>query len=184
VKTRLASELGAESALAIYRGLGERVMAAVATIPSCAIVVAYTPDGSHDVIREWLGSSPKLRPQSNGDLGERMSAAITDALAEGAQRVVVIGTDCPGLTAATVVDAFSRLDTADLVLGPATDGGYYLIGMTRAHAQLFERIPWSSDQALSATLTRAKRLGLRIALLDEMHDVDTADDWERWKCGQ
>jgi rSAM/selenodomain-associated transferase 1 len=176
VKTRIAAMLGERRALEIYRELAEGVVEGVRDA-AASIVVAYTPAGAGSLLSDWLGSALRYEPQSGGDLGDRMSAAIARRLAEGATRVIVIGTDCPELNAATVAAALATLDTADVVFGPALDGGYYLIGMRRLHDILFRGIPWSSDQTLAVSLERAAAAGLRAALLPLMRDIDTADDW-------
>jgi rSAM/selenodomain-associated transferase 1 len=156
------------------------VVAAVQLPGSYSVTVAYTPPGAEPLMRRWLGTSMALRPQSDGDLGERMAIAVADAFSAGARRVVVIGTDCPDVTAGVVEEAFTRLDAADVVLGPAGDGGYYLIGMSRLHRELFEGIPWSSSDTLRATLEQARARGLSVALLEERRDIDTAADWRAW----
>ena len=180
MKTRLAAEVGDPTALAIYRRLAEQVLAAVRMEADYSITVAYAPGSAGRAVREWLGTSVALRPQSGGNLGARMAGAIADAKSSGAQRVVVIGTDCPEVTAAVVKEAFDRLGGVDVVLGPATDGGYYLIGMARLHSMLFEDVPWSSPETLRITLELARGAGLSIALLEERRDVDTVDDWRAW----
>jgi uncharacterized protein len=180
VKTRLAAELGAEEALSIYSDLAERIIAAVRRADSYDVTVAYTPPRAESLMRTWLGPSVALRPQSEGDLGERMATAVADLLAAGASRVVLIGTDCPDVTADVVEEAFARLDTADVVLGPAGDGGYYLVGMSRLHRPLFDRIPWSAADTLRSTVERASAHGLSVALLEELRDIDTAADWRAW----
>jgi hypothetical protein len=131
-------------------------------------------------MRDWLGTEVALRPQISGDLGARMAGAIADAISAGADRVVVIGTDCPQVTAAVVQEAFDRLEAADVVLGPAADGGYYLIGMAQPHSLLFENVPWSSPDTLRTTLQSARAAGLSVALLEKRRDIDTADDWRAW----
>ena len=180
VKTRLAAGLGDVAALGIYRRLADQVISAVRASDSYSIIVAYTPAAAEHAMREWLGPSIVLRSQASGDLGARMAGAIGDALAAGAERVVVIGTDCPDLDAQVVETAFRQLASSDAVLGPATDGGYYLIGMSRLHPELFDDIPWSAPDTLRVTLERARASGISIALLDERHDIDTADDWRAW----
>ncbi len=180
VKTRLAAEVGDDAALRTYRTLAEQVIAAVSTPATYSVTVAYTPPDAGPAMRDWLGPAVTLRPQSGGDLGIRMAAAIADAISGGAGRVVAIGTDCPDVTADVVAEAFTRLGAADVVLGPASDGGYYLIGMSRPHRALFEGVPWSSAETLRATLARARAGGLSVALLDERRDVDTAEDWRAW----
>lgn len=98
----------------------------------------------------------ELRRQAPGDLGCRMLDALQTSFADGFQRAVVMGTDCVALDRAIVCEAFEQLAIADLVVGPAADGGYYLIGMKRAHPLLFEVIPWSTDRVLGATLAKAE----------------------------
>jgi rSAM/selenodomain-associated transferase 1 len=180
VKTRLAAELGAPLALAIHRYLGCRTARAVRRLQHHRVIVHYTGNDGAASVGAWLGNDLPMRPQVDGNLGERMTAAIRVALAEGASRVVIVGTDCPSLDSAAIEAAFRALDSADVVLGPATDGGYYLIGMSGPHPSLFENVPWSSPETLRVTLERARELGLSVAMLDERRDVDTADDWRDW----
>lgn len=184
VKTRLAADVGTERALTIYRELGGRVLEGVRGLPDCELVVAYTPEGGGETVREWLGGDVRLEPQSGDDLGARMLAAITQRTREGAERVVVIGTDCPSVDGDVVEHAFARLDSADVVLGPATDGGYYLIGMTRPRPEIFRDVPWSSPETLAITLERAEAHGLSVALLEERRDIDTIEDWRAWRAGR
>lgn len=176
VKTRLASELGAARALAIYRELTERVVRATQQSADC-VVIAYAPSDAGRAMHAWLGGAPEYAPQGDGDLGDRMQHAFTSRLALGAQRVVLIGTDCPTITADTVAAAYAALDEADVVFGPALDGGYYLIGAREVHDVLFRAVPWSSARTLAVSLDRAHEAGLRVALLPPMRDIDTAADW-------
>jgi uncharacterized protein len=179
VKTRLAAGVGPEAALGIHRELGT-LAAAAARAADCRVRVAYTPEDGGAAVRDWLGDLGEMVPQTRGDLGARLATATRDAFAAGAARVVVIGSDCPALTAARVDEAFDRLEAADVVLGPASDVGYYLIGLTRPRPELFAGIPWSSPDTCQATLAAAAGAGCRVALLDELSDVDTAEDWRRW----
>jgi rSAM/selenodomain-associated transferase 1 len=180
VKTRIAAELGSLEALEIYRTLAAQTIAAARSGTNYCVTVAYSPRDAEGVMRDWLGASLSLRPQRDGDLDARMAATIDDEFARGAHRVVVIGTDCPGLTSTHIENAFARLEKWDVVLGPATDGGYYLIGMTRPLPELFEDVPWSSPETLRVTVERARQRELRISLLEELADIDTADDWRAW----
>ncbi len=179
VKTRLAAGMGDRRALEIYRELAEGVVAAVRGT-TAEIVVAYAPPTAADAMRAWLGSDLAYEPQVEGDLGERMAAAISSRLTAGAGRVVVIGADCPAVDAGVVARAFHALDDYDVVLGPAEDGGYYLVGTRSAHAALFRDIPWSSDRTLEVTLERIAQAALRCQLLDTLRDVDTAPDWRAY----
>lgn len=124
-------------------------------------------------------SRVKSFPQAPGDLGERLFSGLLRAMGTF-DRVAAIGSDHPELRAETVVDAFDRLTTADVVLGPTTDGGYYLVGVRRDRLDraLFSGIPWSTEAVLETTLRRCDELGLRVELLPEGRDVDVPEDLE------
>lgn len=184
VKTRIAADLGQQAALDIYRELGRNTVHAARAVRDCTIVVQYTPLGSEAGLVAWLGSDVLLQPQTEGDLGARMSSAIDAAVHRGARHAVVIGTDCPSLDTAILGAAFDALATTDVVIGPATDGGYYLIGVTQSRPALFTGIPWSSTDTLGATLAAASAAGLGVALLDTRSDIDTAADWQRWSASR
>lgn len=184
VKTRLAREIGEAAALEAYRALGTAVLGAVGRLGDCDLTVAFTPADREGPVRAWLGPAPRYEPQLEGDLGARMLSAIAGRFAAGAATVLLIGTDCPDLDPELLETAFARLDRADAVLGPAADGGYYLVGMKRPIPELFEGIPWSSPATLSATLARAGAAGVSVALLDERRDIDTAADWRAWRAAQ
>jgi rSAM/selenodomain-associated transferase 1 len=161
--------------------MGSRVVGAVRALPACDTVVAFTPADGRPLLEAWLPDGVGYEPQDDGDLGARMAAAIARAHGRGAGKVVVIGTDCPDLTADTVEEAFARLDTADVVLGPALDGGYYLVGVRRPTPEIFAGVPWSAADTLAVTLERARAAGLSVALLAPLRDVDTAADWAAWQ---
>jgi rSAM/selenodomain-associated transferase 1 len=175
VKTRLAAGIGAPRALAVYRALTELVLHAVQGAAS-RVVVCYAPHGAGQAMRAWLGAQVEYAAQAAGDLGQRLLAAIVSESRLGASAIVVIGTDCPAVTSDIVRQAFAALKHADVVIGPAIDGGYYLIGMREPHAELFREIPWSSAQTLTATMERASSSGLRVAVLEAFRDIDTVND--------
>ena len=181
VKTRLAREIGDAAAVQAYRELGAAVLGAAGRLGDCDLMVAYTPADQEGRMRAWLGPAPGYEPQLEGDLGARMLGAIAARFSAGAGKVLLIGTDCPEVDPALLETAFARLDRADAVLGPAADGGYYLVGMKRPIAELFQGIPWSSPATLSATLARAAAAGVSVALLDQRRDIDTAADWRAWR---
>lgn len=176
VKTRLASETGQARALEIYRALTEHVLAAVQRV-GARVIVAYTPADAGPVMRAWLGASVTHEPQADGDLGTRMAAAFASRVADGAERVVIVGTDCPTMTRETITAALTALDDADVAFGPALDGGYYLIAARALHDTLFRDVPWSSASTLDVSLARARDAGLRVTLLTPMRDIDTIEDW-------
>jgi rSAM/selenodomain-associated transferase 1 len=129
-----------------------------------------------DAFPEW-----SVQPQVDGNLGQRMAASFDRAFAQGARSVVLTGSDIPGLNSTLVRQAYEALETVDLVLGPAADGGYYLIGMHAPHRPLFEGIPWSSDRVLVETVGRAHAQGLQVAYLPELYDVDSPAEYRRWR---
>lgn len=181
VKTRLARSLGRDGApehdraAAIYRRMGRAVVNAVAEAPA-TVTVCYDPPGAETEMREWLGSAAaRYLPQGAGDLGERMSRMFARAFEE-AVRAAVIGTDTPAVGAATVARALAALDTADIVLGPSRDGGYYLMALREPRPELFEGIEWSTESVLAETVARAGGAGLRVTFLKVETDVDTAAD--------
>ena len=177
VKSRLAVTVGDERALAIYRSLAEHTVA-VARASRLEVCVAFTPRDALADMRRWLGDGLRQEAQSDGDLGDRMATAMTREFARGAARVVVVGTDCPALTAAIVQAALAALDTADVVYGPTADGGFYLVGARAAHPSLFRDVPWSAADTLQVALARADDAGLSVALLPQLRDVDTEADWQ------
>ncbi len=133
--------------------------------------------GTESLMRRWLGPNYSYKVQEGGDLGDRMFYAFEEELRICAQRVVLIGTDIPRLSASVLERAFQELLSHDLVLGPAADGGYYLIGLNRRpHRALFTGIPWGSREVLKSTLNIAKKLGLSVALLETLRDVDEPKD--------
>jgi len=121
-----------------------------------------------------------VRHQQGADLGERLSSAFAELLAGPGDRAVVMGSDCPDLGPAVLGEAFAALGDRDLVLGPARDGGYYLIGLRRPAARLFEGVSWGTDQVLAQTLERAERLGLEVARLAALDDIDSPEDLVRF----
>jgi rSAM/selenodomain-associated transferase 1 len=182
VKSRLAAGVGEVEALAVYHELLGITRGAVLAAETPATVwladtVGTEPTASES--KEWAGIATRCQPA--GDLGTRMAAAFDAAFATGAGRIAIIGTDCPGLRASHLTQAFAQLENADVVLGPATDGGYYLLGLRQPVPALFQNKAWSTNSVLAATVADAQRLGLRVALLPELRDVDTAADLAAWR---
>lgn len=174
-KTRLARDVGEARALRIYRALGSRA-AEVVRRTQRRVVVYFTPDDAEAELRSWLGDHGlEFRPQGDGDLGKRMAAAF-EACLPGATAVCIVGTDIPGITPSTFGDVFAALAAQDVVLGPAEDGGYYLIGLTEARPALFDDVPWSTDAVFDVTAQRAIAEGLSVAVIDRLADVDTESD--------
>ncbi|HLT07870.1 MAG TPA: TIGR04282 family arsenosugar biosynthesis glycosyltransferase [Cyclobacteriaceae bacterium] len=172
VKTRLATTIGDAKALATYQLLLKHTHEQVALLDA-AVFVYFDKEIDPNYL---LHPRYKGAIQATGDLGQRMKTAIVEVRTSGYQRVLVIGSDCPGLQVSILQEAFSQLLNHDLVLGPAKDGGYYLIGMKKTHQELFADIPWSSADVLSKTLAIAKSLHLHVFLLPTLTDVDVYED--------
>lgn len=179
VKTRLAAELGAQRATEIYRALAETQLRRIPT--AWRTEIHFAPADAAEEMRAWLGSPHVFRAQSGGDLGARLAAGFAAAFTESAAPVIAIGGDCPELDAACLERAADALRRADLVLGPANDGGYYLIGLNRPTPQLFEQIEWSSPRVLTQTLARAAQSELRCELLETKTDIDDAASWAEFE---
>lgn len=179
VKTRLAADIGAEQALAIYRQLLAHTRAVAAPLEVHKTVWLAETTTAPEQAADWLGY--EQLPQPPGDLGQKMQTAFAHDLARGAAKVVIIGTDCPGLSTAHLTEAFAALDTHDVVLGPAADGGYYLLGLKRLHPELFHNKPWSTATVRTETEADAARLHLRLHRLPELTDIDTGADLRAWQ---
>ncbi len=177
-KTRLIPALGAEGAAALYRRMATEVAAEAGRLVRTGLghVALVEPPERVAAAGRWLGSPWQTRAQAAGDLGARLAAAFDDAFAAGAERVVAIGTDCLDLDADLLGLALDRLADHDAVVGPATDGGYYLLGLSRPVASCFEQIPWSTSETLRVTRARLAAAGCTVAELLELRDLDTPDD--------
>jgi rSAM/selenodomain-associated transferase 1 len=178
VKTRLAAAIGADEATRVYRRLAERQLAAIP--PDWPVEVHFAPSDARDEMRAWLGPRPALFAQAEGDLGARLTHAVADTFTRHKTSALVIGGDCPELDPATLRAATEALRKSPVVLGPADDGGYYLIGLTDSHPALFAEIPWSTQRVLAATLHQAATLNLGVHLLPAKGDVDTLEDLQQY----
>jgi len=171
VKTRLADAIGPRNACDAYCKLVNTLLDSLADLPH--VELRFTPDDAESEISQWLYEAWTAVPQGGGDLGERMQRAITEAQCP----VILIGSDCPSIKLTDISDAREALDKHDVVLGPAVDGGYWLIGLQVACPALFNGIQWSTDNVLKETLDGSEKAGLSVHLLRELADVDTVEDW-------
>lgn len=183
-KTRLIPALGAEGAAMLQRQMTEYTLSQVRELQnqrSMTVEVCFA-GGELSVMAQWLGSDFVYKPQGEGDLGVRMARSLASAL-QGTERSVIIGTDCPGLNASILAAAFEQLQLSyDLVLGPAVDGGYYLLGLRYFIPELFIGINWGTSEVLQQTMAIAQQLNLSVNYLPELADVDRPEDlllWER-----
>ncbi len=184
VKTRIARTVGNERATEVYRHLLAHTQQITQTLPpdgpawggpAWKRVVYYSDFINPTDI--WNGY--EKRQQTGADLGERMLNAFADEFAAGASRVVIIGSDCLAIQPDHLRQAFQALDTHDVVIGPATDGGYYLLGMNQLHSFLFQKKPWSQPELLDQTLADLTQHSLTYTLLEPLTDIDEWDDYVR-----
>ena len=179
-KSRLIRELRTADGVGLRTALLRDTLAAVAPIDAQKAVL-YTPLDGEAEIQRMTPFDAIFLAQSGATLGERMRNGASELLACGFGRVVLVGADLPTLPAAFVMDALERLERRpkSLVLGPAEDGGYYLIGVTHVHNELFAGIPWGTADVLRRTRQAADALRLTVELLPRWYDVDIPADLER-----
>ncbi len=177
-KTRLIPELGAERAAEVYRKMAEQVADIVRELdrPGLLKVAYFSPADKGLEIREWLGNGFHFVAQPEGDLGRRLEDAFVGAFRKGARRIIALGTDCVEITGEILSEAFEALHQVDAAIGPALDGGYYLMGLNRPCHSVFRGIPWSTDKTLRETLARLRGCGLNVRLLPPLMDIDTPED--------
>src|SRR5437016_5487659 len=175
VKTRLAQTIGDVPACAAYRRIVATLLNHLQNLG--AVELCFTPDDAIAEIQPWLEKGWQAAPQGDGDLGLRLHSAFERAFAAGAQRVLAIGSDCPMVTVELLREAWDGLRSHDVVLGPASDGGYWVIGLRQVHPELFQNIPWSTEDVFGESLKRIHRAGLSIHVLRELADVDTERGW-------
>ena len=178
VKTRLAATIGDEKALDIYKQLLQH------TFNICSQVKAEKYIFYHEEIMEddiWNAADFYKRLQVSTDLGDKMKAAFQELFNAGYKKIIIIGSDCLQLSPAIIESGYSMLQEKDAVIGPAKDGGYYLLGLRAMHEFIFENKKWSTASVFSQTLAELKQHHLSTGLLPELTDVDTEKDWLKSK---
>ena len=177
VKTRLAAALGRKVARDLYRCFILDMLSALQSA-GFPIIICYYPEDALDDLKGIVGEGYAFKSQHGADLGERMARSITDAFAQGFDRAIVIGSDIPDLPGAFIQESFAALETYDSVLGPALDGGYYLIGFQRATflPEAFQGVQWGTDIVLTRTLNILGANERTAYLLPPLRDIDTVED--------
>jgi uncharacterized protein len=185
-KTRLIPALGASGAARLHEDMTRHTLRTAAELVRDypVRVEVHFAGGDEGSMRRVFGGDFPYRRQVAGDLGHKMRTALKGALRTGSSRAMVIGTDCPDLTAARLRQAFEALETRELVLGPAQDGGYYLIGCRRVWPELFADIPWGTEHVLALTLAAARGAGLTPHVLEPLPDVDRPEDLHVWEAAR
>lgn len=176
-KTRLAATLGDDEALRIYKELLKHTRQ-IATMLEVNRYLFYgffiddNDDWSNDDFQKFL--------QIEGNLGDKMKDGFETAFNDGNEKVIIIGSDCASLTPDLVFDAFQLLDEHDFVIGPADDGGYYLLGMRNFEPTVFDHVAWSTEEVLNQTIQNIKALNKNYALLTVLSDIDYEEDWKKY----
>ncbi len=177
VKTRLCPPLDPDEAASLHGTLVLDAVERAKGLAGVSLYVAGAPDLAHPFFKVLEGRyGAKLLPQRGPDLGARMRQAMQDAFEQGAQDVILTGTDLPTLPRAQLAQALTLIKNQDIVLGPTTDGGYYLIGLRKMVPALFEGIAWSTPSVFAETKNKIEQAGLSLGLLPECRDLDTLDD--------
>ncbi|OZH52067.1 hypothetical protein AFK68_26790 [Hydrocoleum sp. CS-953] len=180
-KTRLIPALGEEGAANLQRKMTETTLIKAKKLlnrMSLSIEIRFA-GGNLQLMKNWLGSDLKYQEQGTGDLGERITRAFESAFNRGMKSVVIIGIDCPSLTPEIMLQAFGKLTQSDVIIGPATDGGYYLIGIKKIIPELFQGINWGTSVVLSQTVAIARKINLAIDYLPKLSDIDRPEDLEK-----
>jgi rSAM/selenodomain-associated transferase 1 len=184
VKTRLIPALGEQGALAAHC---ELTLAVLDNLLATAFPLQLwwdcdrtTPAEAADVMKKLQGQRVQQRFQSSGNLGDRMAAALCGAL-HCHKVAIIVGSDCPSVDAAYVLQAAEKLIHVDVVLGPSEDGGFVLIGARKVVPGMLDGIQWGSEHVLRQTCEKLKRAGLSVGLLPMRWDVDEAEDWQRFR---
>ncbi|WP_421798164.1 TIGR04282 family arsenosugar biosynthesis glycosyltransferase [Haliscomenobacter sp.] len=176
VKTRLAASIGDEAALAVYHKLSQRAreVALALDVPRYLFYSDFI-----DANDAWDNTLFIKKQQAGQDLGERMHLAFVDTL-QTSSKAVIIGSDCPLLTPEIVQLGLDQLGQYPFVLGPALDGGYYLLGMRKPAPELFENMEWSTEDVAKITLERIAESGASCYLLPALPDIDVEEDWQKY----
>ncbi|TXF90872.1 glycosyltransferase [Neolewinella aurantiaca] len=174
-KTRLAGDVGNEMALKMYHQLTDWTREQALGLDDADRYLYYSNEVT--IGDAWSEQDFHKRLQHPGDLGERMLEGFRVAFEEGYDKVIIIGSDCPGIDTAYLNEAFAALSTHDVVVGPALDGGYTLLGMKSLTPSLFKNIAWSTPEVLTSTLARAAAAGKSVKQLAPLSDVDYLADW-------
>ncbi len=185
VKTRLIPALGEEGAAALHKKMAEHTISQVRALQRLVPgdLEVWFVGGDLALMQAWLGEDLTYQLQPDGDLGDRMRLAFQSIFDRGYKKAAIVGTDCPDLTTEILAQSFDALEDNPIALGPAIDGGYYLIGLQYLIPELFTGIPWSTANVLQETIEIAENLDLIPILLPSLTDIDLPQDLERLPIG-
>lgn len=178
-KTRLAAAIGSERACEVYRAGLETLLARLSSAAVEVRCLVVTPDDAVSAFQNLAPAGWEVVPQGDGDLGSRLAAHAAHAFSCGVSRLAILGADSPTLPLEHVDAAWQALDACPVALGPAEDGGYYLLGLSRPDLPIFDRIDWGTDRVLAQTLDHLRHAGVAWRLLPAWYDVDDATGLSR-----
>ena len=181
VKTRLVPTLSPEQAATLYTAFLTDGCEVLAKLSDVDLIIAYTPAEARSDLQALIGDDVLYIPQLGADLGERLTSATQWATEQGYTKILLVGSDSPTLPISYILKAFTRLDSRDIVIGPSTDGGYYLIGFSATNIAMtvpfiFDEIAWSTADVFQQTVARIQSRKATIGLLPPWYDIDTAED--------
>ena len=181
VKTRLIPPLSPEQAATLYTAFLTDWCEALAELSDVDLVIAYTPKDAHPDLQALIGDNAIYIPQIGAGLGERLTSATEWAVEHGWTKILLVGSDSPTLPISYISEALTLLDSRNIVIGPSTDGGYYLIGFSAAAStttvpHVFEEIAWSTADVFQQTVTRIRETEVTLGLLPPWYDIDTAEN--------
>ena len=178
VKTRLAKDIGDEQALKVYKELLQHTHDITCEFAGDRFVYYADSVTENDL---WENSLYEKKLQEGDKLGDRMMLPFCDLFQEGYSKLVIIGSDCPELSTSNIDEAFERLEHNDVVIGPSSDGGYYLLGLKHLIPELFKNKNWSTNTVLADTIKNMVALKMECSFLPELSDIDTAEDFYRYQ---
>jgi len=177
VKTRLAKDVGDDEAARIYSHMALNIIEGAIDPQSYNTIIFYDPPEKEKEIKNWIGKKEvQYLPQIGNTLGDRISNAFKEVYSNGADKTVIIGTDCLEVTSEIINKAISLLGETQVVLGPAEDGGYYLLALNQDRPQIFQDINWSTEHVLNQTVSKIVENKLNYQKLKTLKDIDTVDD--------
>lgn len=176
VMTRLRGVMPDEKRLELYESLLHSTLEKLGKVPGTDTFIAFAPGEAEDY---FLRFGARLIPLDRKDLGRGMFTAFKEVFNAGYRKAALVGADIPDLSVSIILDAFDVLSENSVVFGPAKDGGYYLVGMKKLIKEVFENVPWSSEQTLEKSVLQAKSAGESVGFTRTLYDIDTAEDLKR-----
>jgi uncharacterized protein len=180
VKTRIANTIGNEIAVNLYKLLSEYIFQELLKTEDVFQYLFYDNYADRDKIKNWAGGEFSFELQEGNDLGDKMYNAFKKVIDRGSTKTIIVGTDVPDISSDIIQKAFLALNNSDVVIGPARDGGYYLLGIKKLYRSFFTGIEWSKDTVLKKTLEKINSLDLSYSMLPELIDIDTEEDLKNW----